>query len=573
MLIDKHGFFGFGAKSEVENSKLELVIDDLLRISKIMSENESENFFIEDWNNDDSDLACESWTNFWIGVSEFILENSTDSDFSIDSLFNTDEPFIFADILAQEFGVQFEILPGDANTPVVSYSIEEIRIHIEQRAYEIGEAADEPVVPELNISPEVSEVEFSGFIKGEPKAKWTIRNLLEDLESKKLVFPSWQRKSDAWSPAKKQNLIRSLLLRIPLPSIIIHERNDGTREVVDGRQRISALSEFFSNQFKTAKFDQNTVLNKVGALPADASGIEFFGDKYWQEMDGAKIRIDESRTKGIEDWMNEQIVPSLEFSGLTDEQLYYIFTVYNTNSTPLNAAEIRNAVYHDAPLHRALMREAGDLENEQGVAITPQNPDITLRYRTGVSPKKDPTRFAASEALMRACAFTLIRPKDDGKHKADSAAKAIQSTLIMSKEQNWSEEACSELANRILKSYQTMRDAFGRIGLDAINRPSGEKQTMRYNTVRATSMHSAFVILDQCRYQGLEISQQDFDNFVTLINSVEQDEKQSNTKTWNFHINVIYKSIQFVEEKGFSRDDFESSPYRNLIGAAILANE
>ena len=61
--------------------------------------------------------------------------------------------------------------------------------------------------------------------------------------------------------------------------------------------------------------------------------------------------------------------------------------------------------------------------------------DITLSYRTGVSPVKDPTRFAASEALMRACAFTLIRPKDDGKHKADSAAKAIQSTLIMSKEQ------------------------------------------------------------------------------------------------------------------------------------------
>ena len=96
---------------------------------------------------------------------------------------------------------------------------------------------------------------------------------------------------------------------------------------------------------------------------------------------------------------------------------------------------------------------------------------------------------------------------------------------------------------------------------------------MRYNTVRATSMHSAFVVLDQCRYQGLELSDEDFDNFVLLIDSVEQDEKQSNTKTWNFHINVIYKTIQFVEERGFSRDDFASSPYRNLIGAAILANE
>ena len=172
---------------------------------------------------------------------------STDSEFSIDSLFDTGEPFIFADILAQEFGVEFEIRPNGGKTPVVSYSIEEIRIHIEQRAYEIHELADEPAVPELNISPEVSEVEFSGFIKGEPKAKWTIRNLLEDLESKKLVFPSWQRKSDAWSPAKKQNLIRSLLLRIPLPSIIIHERNDGVREVVDGRQRLSALREFLQS--------------------------------------------------------------------------------------------------------------------------------------------------------------------------------------------------------------------------------------------------------------------------------------------------------------------------------------
>ena len=35
-----------------------------------------------------------------------------------------------------------------------------------------------------------------------------------------------------------------------------------------------------------------------------------------------------------------------------------------------------------------LMREAGDLEDEQGVTITSQSPDITLSYRTGVSPKK-----------------------------------------------------------------------------------------------------------------------------------------------------------------------------------------
>ena len=77
MLTDKYGFFGFGINSEMQNNKLEVVLDDLLRISKIVNGTESENYFIEEWNNDDSDFALESWTNYWIGVSEFILDNST----------------------------------------------------------------------------------------------------------------------------------------------------------------------------------------------------------------------------------------------------------------------------------------------------------------------------------------------------------------------------------------------------------------------------------------------------------------------------------------------------------------
>jgi hypothetical protein len=75
MLIDKYGFFGFEINSEVQSTKMEIILDDLLRISKIVNQNESENYFIEEWNNDDLDLAHESWTNYWIGVSEFILEN------------------------------------------------------------------------------------------------------------------------------------------------------------------------------------------------------------------------------------------------------------------------------------------------------------------------------------------------------------------------------------------------------------------------------------------------------------------------------------------------------------------
>ena len=66
----------------------------------------------------------------------------------------------------------------------------------------------------------------------------------------------------------------------------------------------------------------------------------------------------------------------------------------------------------------------------------------------------------------------------------------------------------------------------------------GERQTMRYNTVRATSMHSAFVILDQCRYQELELTEEDYDSFVALIDSVEQDESKVTHKTISYQCNI-----------------------------------
>ena len=173
---------------------------------------------------------------------------------------------------------------------------------------------------------------------------------------------------------------------------------------------------------------------------------------------------------------------------------------------------------------------------------------------------------------MRAFAFSMISPKDDGRHKADSAAKAIQSTLIMSRNEGWTEDDCNELANRAMNAYQTMRAAFQRVGLDPINRPSGERQTLRYNTVRATSMHAAFILLDECRYNGLDLKPKDFDDFVHMIDSVEQDDKQSNTKTWNYHLNVINKFVLFIENMGFTfeAEDLKSFQYSALIRATLL---
>ncbi len=58
-----------------------------------------------------------------------------------------------------------------------------------------------------------------------------------------IVDPEFQRLF-RWNIGQKSKLIESLLLGIPLPSIFVFEREDGTWELIDGLQRISTILEF-----------------------------------------------------------------------------------------------------------------------------------------------------------------------------------------------------------------------------------------------------------------------------------------------------------------------------------------
>lgn len=69
-----------------------------------------------------------------------------------------------------------------------------------------------------------------------------------------LLSPPYQR-GDVWGPVRRVNLIRSVLLGIPIPSIIVNDRfkaewtNDVQYAVIDGKQRITTLLMFLGSQF------------------------------------------------------------------------------------------------------------------------------------------------------------------------------------------------------------------------------------------------------------------------------------------------------------------------------------
>ena len=69
-----------------------------------------------------------------------------------------------------------------------------------------------------------------------------------------LLSPPYQR-GDVWGMTRRKNLIRSILLGIPIPSIIINDRASAgwddytTCAVIDGKQRMTTILMFLENQF------------------------------------------------------------------------------------------------------------------------------------------------------------------------------------------------------------------------------------------------------------------------------------------------------------------------------------
>jgi Protein of unknown function DUF262 len=75
------------------------------------------------------------------------------------------------------------------------------------------------------------------------------------------VHPDYQRRH-RWDTKKRSQLIESLLLNIPIPPLFLFENDYNQYEVMDGRQRLDAITQFLENSYALR-------------------GLE-----YWPELDG-----------------------------------------------------------------------------------------------------------------------------------------------------------------------------------------------------------------------------------------------------------------------------------------------
>lgn len=259
------------------------------------------------------------------------------------------------------------------------------------------------------------EAEESGPIHA-TATTWSISQFVQYAEDGELeLSPSYQR-ADVWPTSDAQMLIESILRGIPLPSVIILERQEDIRtlyEVVDGKQRLTSILRFMGAHpraialvkakeqqwnetdlvdiFKTdyPRFKRLWNKHEPERLTAAVERTNYFpfalrgGDvkplsgklarfrgKYYSEIWQEHTEVQGTPRKVLYIFEKQATyqVPVITYKQVTPAQVHEVFSLYNKQGKHLNAEEIRNALYHQLALMKALLVTAGDSEDVKEVA-------------------------------------------------------------------------------------------------------------------------------------------------------------------------------------------------------------
>lgn len=151
---------------------------------------------------------------------------------------------------------------------------------------------------------------------------YSITDFLEWKASRQLVIaPKFQRRN-IWSQKAKSYLIDTILRGLPIPPLFIRAKVDPTvrkavREVVDGQQRLRSVFEFIEGKFPIMK----------------AHNVEFAGMFYHELPETTQ-----------HDFLRYHFAVNI-LEDVSDSEVLNIFARMNTYTEPLNAQELRNAMY------------------------------------------------------------------------------------------------------------------------------------------------------------------------------------------------------------------------------------
>ncbi|TDL84385.1 DUF262 domain-containing protein [Meridianimarinicoccus aquatilis] len=146
-----------------------------------------------------------------------------------------------------------------------------------------------------------------------------VGSLMQQIESSDIVLrPSFQR-GYVWSNATASRLIESVILNVPIPPCYLSQNDDFELDVIDGQQRLQSIYRFTGNQFALSSL----------AITKELNGLRFhqLPTKIQRQIKTHTIRCVMITNKSHSD---------VKFD---------IFERLNSNTSTLNAQELRNCIY------------------------------------------------------------------------------------------------------------------------------------------------------------------------------------------------------------------------------------
>ncbi|UTM47420.1 DUF262 domain-containing protein [Glutamicibacter mysorens] len=194
------------------------------------------------------------------------------------------------------------------------------------------------------------------------------------------ISPAYQRRL-RWTTKKKSLLIESFLLNIPVPPIFLFERDYNEYEVIDGRQRLDAISSFLSNEYSL-------------------TGLE-----YWPELNRRRfLDLPKTIQRGLLRRSLAAVVLLAETQAVVEDGdidvRRVLFDRLNTGGIRLNPQELRNALYPGA-FNAMLIRVARSSEFTKTWGIPPYSAGEEQDPPEGLLKNKLFASLADAELVLR----------------------------------------------------------------------------------------------------------------------------------------------------------------------------
>jgi hypothetical protein len=217
------------------------------------------------------------------------------------------------------------------------------------------------------------------------------------------IRPSYQRR-ERWHARKQSALIESFLLNVPVPPVYLAEDEYGRYSVVDGKQRITSIFRFMSNEL---------------AL----SNLETF-----REVEGLRFsQLPQDLKNALEVRPYLRVITLLKQS---DPQLKFeVFTRLNRGGEAMSPQELRNVAFrgelNDAIYllaEHAFLRKALKIKDERSSAYTKMlDAELVLRFLT----MRDRWRYFSGDYRTEMDRFMI-----ENQHADDDQLSAYRNAFI-----------------------------------------------------------------------------------------------------------------------------------------------